>query len=352
MNYDVAKSLLFDKDKFVANYVDNMLVKINEMFHYENLPEGLTKRRIERILTRNGHGIFIKENGKYYVVSGVMGGKLNPYYEPTEYIVSNPYLNLYKTFTINTEKDDCVMIRNDTENKGLIDYLMKYAFMCCDSEITLSLATVVLRAPYLISSSDSKGTESAKEFMRKMSNGESSIIAETPFLEGVKVNNANFSTSYVSQLIELNQYLRATAYNEIGLNANYNMKRERLSESEVDLNESILIPLAENMLECRKEAVEKINKMFNLEIGVELSSVWKMEKETVDEAIETVKTETDSETEETEETNVSRETEETEETEETDSETEETEETESDVSHETEETSEDKKEDERDEKKV
>ena len=323
ITYDIAKSLLFDKDKFITNYVDNMLVKINEMFHYENLPEGLTKRRIEKILTRNGHGIFIKENGKYYVVSGAMGGKLNPYYEPTEYIVSNPYLNLYKTFTINTEKDDCVLIRNDTENKGLIDYLMKYAFMCCDSEITLSLATVELRAPYIFSSSDSKGAESAKEFMRKMANGEMSIIAETPFLEGVKVNNANFSTSYVSQIIELNQYLRATAYNEIGLNANYNMKRERLSESEVDLNESILIPLAENMLDCRKEAVEQINKMFNLEINVELSSVWKMEKESVDEVIEAVETETDSEndntdiahmTKETDETDVSHETKETDET--------------------------------------
>ena len=36
------------------------------------------------------------------------------------------------------------------------------------------------------------------------------------------------------------------------------------------------MPFAENMLNCRKKAVEKINKMYGLNIEVSLNSVWEV----------------------------------------------------------------------------
>ena len=129
--------------------------------------------------------------------------------------------------------------------------------------------------------------------------------------------------------------MKATAYNEIGLNANFNMKRERLNQNEVDLNTSILIPLADDMLEERKKAVELINEKYGLNISVDLSSVWKMTKESVDNATQTQETETEEEKEtETEEK-------ETETTAETETETEE--ETTVETETETEETTEENK---------
>jgi len=78
----------------------------------------------------------------------------------------------------------------------------------------------------------------------------------------------------IPQMIELTQYIKASALNEIGLNANYNMKKERITEQEYTLNIDALMPFAENMLNCRKKAVEKINKMYGLNIEVSLNSVW------------------------------------------------------------------------------
>ncbi len=100
----------------------------------------------------------------------------------------------------------------------------------------------------------------------------------------------------------MNQYIKASAFNELGLDANFNMKRERLTVNEVELNTSILIPLADDMLEQRKIAVEKINEMFGTDITVDLSSVWKMQKETVDKATESQETETEQEQENESET--------------------------------------------------
>ena len=53
------------------------------------------------------------------------------------------------------------------------------------------------------------------------------------------------------------------------------MKREALNSGETQLNNDILKPLIDDMLDCRKKAVEKVNNMFDTNITVELNSSWK-----------------------------------------------------------------------------
>lgn len=297
INYKLARENLYNKDLFLNNYIDDMLTKCNQMFVYEGLPDTVPKRILERYLTENGDCIFTKHNDKFVILIGGAGGELNEYYEPTKYIVANPYLKLTKEYTINTENDDCVLMRNDCKSRGLIPLLSKYAVLCNDCEISINMLTNNLRTQYLISAGDNKTKENADIFIKKLIDGDFSCIAENTFLDGVKVHNVTTNASYIKDFIELNQYLKATAFNEIGLDANYNMKRERLTAGEVELNTSILIPLADDMLEQRKQAVDAINKMYGLNIKVDLSSVWKMQKESVEKATAEQNTITPEETE-------------------------------------------------------
>ncbi len=284
INYQLARQNLYSKDLFLNNYIDDMLTKCNQMFVYTGLPDTVPKRILEKYLTENGDCIFTKHNDKFVILIGGAGGELNEYYEPTKYIVSNPYLKLTKEYTINTENNDCVLMRNDCKSRGLIPLLSKYAVLCNDCEISINMLTNNLRTQYLISAGDNKTKENADIFIKKLIDGDFSCIAENTFLDGVKVHNVVTNTSYIKDFIELNQYLKATAFNEIGLDANYNMKRERLTAGEVELNTSILIPLADDMLEQRRNAINEINKKYGLNITVDLSSVWKMQKETVEKA--------------------------------------------------------------------
>ena len=57
------------------------------------------------------------------------------------------------------------------------------------------------------------------------------------------------------------------------------MKRERLTSSETDLNEDSLKPLIDVMLFERKQAMEKVNKMYGTNIKVDLDSSWKEQRE-------------------------------------------------------------------------
>ena len=156
--YKQARENLYTKDRFLNNYIDDMLIKCNQMFHYENLPDTVPKRILEYMLMCEGYCIFTKYNDKYYVLQGGLGGLPNEYYEYTQCIVNNPYLKLDKTFELDK---DCVIIRNDSRMRGLLPTLEKYGVLQNDCEISLNMLTNVLRSQFLISASDDKTKQNA-----------------------------------------------------------------------------------------------------------------------------------------------------------------------------------------------
>ena len=116
-------------------------------------------------------------------------------------------------------------------------------------------------------------------WLKKLIKGEIGIIGETPFLvanqeQSLRTNPIGTVAGTLTDLIEYHQYLKAGLFNEIGLNSNYNMKREAINSNESQLNDDALHPFIDTMLECRKEAAEQINKMFGTSISVEFNSAW------------------------------------------------------------------------------
>ena len=261
-----------DKSRNVDNLIKYMLNRSNIMFQYHNLPDSIPSREIELLLQTNGFGVFIEVEGKYYIVNGGLGGEPDVYNMPTEAVISIPALKLNKTYKIN---EDCIVIPNDSMYLGLIPMYAKYCTLMNENEMTMLLATVNKRIQHLLSANDDNTIESAKNFLKKVFDGEIGVIGESKLFESLKVNTTS-ATSQVSMkdLFEYEQYLKASMYNEIGLSANFNMKRERLSSSEVEANTDNLYPLVDDMLNCRRKGLEKVNEMFGLDIQVEFNSSW------------------------------------------------------------------------------
>ena len=111
--------------------------------------------------------------------------------------------------------------------------------------------------------------------LEKIENGEIAVVGTEDELVETNGNGGNPLTERfnvervgtIKELIELKQYLTGSWYNEIGLNANFNMKREAINESEADLNEDAL-------LQMRIDGWERFNKMFGTNVKVKLSSSW------------------------------------------------------------------------------
>ena len=253
-----------------------MLAITQAMFVYKGLPDTLPQNELERLLQTNGNVFVTEVNGKMYAFTGGWGGTPDVYNNPTEYIVANPYLNLNKVYKIGI---DGILIKNDSGANSLLPIFGKYGVLCSDTLLSLNTCSVLSRITMLISASDDKTKQSADEFITRILNGDFSVIGENAFFKGVNLQSINTqSANQIGQLIELLQYFKASAFNEIGLNANYNLKRERLNTSEVQMNVDALNPYVDNMLQERKKAVAKINEMFGTEISVELGSSWAIRK--------------------------------------------------------------------------
>lgn len=276
--------------------IDIMLNRTLTMFRYTNLPESLPERELEKILQINGYGILTEHEGELVALWGGWAPPMDVYYMYKNVLVNNPWAKINRTYEIGKE---CVLVRNDPLNKGLIPILRKYGTFITETELTMYLAMINFRALYNIKASNDREKESAELFLKKIEDGEQGVLLgnEWSSESGSAINTlpyATGSTGYITQIIELMQYLKGSQLNELGLNANYNMKRERLSASETDLNEDSLRPLIDAMLEERKKALAEAYKiypdLFPGEPSVEFNSSWSKynENETLDNITELI----------------------------------------------------------------
>ena len=345
--YNLYQAQVKDKDTALDTFFQRVLCMTSKMFDYTGLPDSIPQVELEKILQTSGNVGIAKVNGELYALQGNRGGECDAYYRGKDFIVANPWLKLDKTYNIGK---DIVVINNTPFADSILPVIGKYGVLYTDAAITLNMTSVLTRITMLISASDDKTKQSAESFLKKILDGDFSVIGENAFFKGVNMQAPpTQSNQQITQLIELLQYYKASMFNDLGLNANYNMKRERLNTKEVSMNIDALMPYVDAMLTERVEGVKRVNEMFGTEISVTLGSSWKIEHENylsllkaTEDGHEHTETEdvdpvTENETEETEET---QETEETEtETEETETETEETQETE-ETETETEETEE------------
>lgn len=262
----------FTKSYLTNTYKSYMYDRTLSMFKYTNLPDTIPEEMFEYYLQHYGSCAITEVDGKLYAFHGNYGGYIDPYYRPTLYIVANPALKYSAQLEINK---DCVFCINDKLWVGLEPLISRYAYLIAENLITLRVANIMLRIVALLSAPDDKTKAEAERYLSNLVEGKLGIIGENRFFEGVKMQSPPSNNgSYLTQFIELHQYLLGTFYSEIGLKANFNMKREAIMAEESSLNDDIIVALVETMYQCRLSNVERINKMYNTNIRVSFAGEW------------------------------------------------------------------------------
>lgn len=272
--FECGTKYAFSKERLIRTYITKFLIRTQRMFSYTGLPDTIPQKDLELLLQVNGSATITKANdGKLYAFRGGLGGTPNPYYLPTISIVTNPALQFNKTLTIDK---DCVVMLNDSLYEGLMPIIKQNSYLLAECDITFKFATINTRIPSIIKAVDDTSEKSAKEFFKQIEDGEElGVVMDEDFAKSLDVYNYASSGTNVSQIIELKQYIIGSFYNELGLQSPFNMKREAINSAEATLNEDVLYPLIDDMLEQRKQGVDKINAMYGTNISVELDSVWK-----------------------------------------------------------------------------
>lgn len=231
------------KDKVTNLRVLNnyMLAKTLSMFEWENLPITIPYKELEKLLQVNGFAFITKFKNDIYAFNGALGGENDAYGNPTKFIISNPHLKFNETLDI--EKDG-VLIYNDDLAMGLIPLLNRYNTFLVENDINMMMYGYNSRTQKLISASDDKTRASAQLAVKKAIDGDIEVIGESIIFDGVKVHSGSTNNGLsITNLTEFHQYIKGTLFNELGLSANFNMKRERLTAGELEMGKILIILL-------------------------------------------------------------------------------------------------------------
>lgn len=263
-----------DKVNNLSDFINGVLNKTLNMFSYSGLPETLPRFVIEKFLQLNGYCVVFKYGGQLYATTGGLNGQeKSPYNLPTRVNVNIPALGISQNLEINK---NCVLVKNDDLMTGLLPTLRKHGTLIVENEITMLLNSYNDRIGTLISGGTDQTINSANQYLNNIVDGNLVTVAESSFLQDLSVHNAQAGAKITfDDLTTYQQYLVSDLYNELGINTNNNMKKERLITSEIDNNDQQTYPLIDAMFQNRLEGFTMVNKLFNGNIEVDYNGAWK-----------------------------------------------------------------------------
>ena len=116
--------------------------------------------------------------------------------------------------------------------------------------------------------------ESAKIAIDRVFKGDDAFaIMEESLLDSIKVNPIGEKTEYkLSELIKTRQYYVSEFMQKIGISANQNMKKERLTDNESELISSVSSISFDYICNNINSCLKKVNKLFNLNITCSINN--------------------------------------------------------------------------------
>ena len=270
-------ALIAYKERLRRQHIKRLLNIMNTAFDYEGIPEewDLNVRKLENYFQVMGFAGASDENTdrKVREYQGGLGGECDAHYEPQILTVANPWDGTNKS--LDQRKGEVVIGYNDSLRTGILPIIELYADLLTENIISIKQASIQSRAIALISAEDDATLEAVNKYLDDLVLGKLTAAGENQFFEGIRVQPLqNGANQTIKNLIELHQYLKASELQELGINANFNMKREALNSAESALNTDALVPLLDDMLHCRQEFVDKLNKRYGTYITVKLHGIF------------------------------------------------------------------------------
>lgn len=273
------------------NYWFNKLLNVClQMFDYQNLPAGISKRELELNLMITGHAVVIaKNNGELFTPLTSIAG-VDEYYQPTWAVFANPVVRSSKKYIIN---EDCINIWNNSLQTSMwylpldgsmYTFIARYARELADMESSANIYTVNTRLTSIPVTDDNSVKESLKLFFKKLIQGKRAIVSDSTIVEKFRNIDINPKSSAdgINDLLVARDKILEQFYRDIGIRM-YNPKRAQVTESELESNDQLLLICHDDMLKCRQEGIELMNNMFGTSTTVSLNPLFDIQEVTTNE---------------------------------------------------------------------
>ena len=254
-------------------YCDVLFRKAMSIYELKNAPENWDIDYFMSVLLAMGF-ISVTDTalGVLPLKCGLSG--VNVFNHPTTVIIANPVLgNLERTID-----EDCTVIKLQYSYRGIISTVQKYASMLaqCDSSISVNLMNSKVAFIGLVE--NNKTALSMKAMYDEISKGSPAV-----FVKGSQINQDTILYNHVKEnfvagdIQILKRKIMSEFLTEIGVNNANTDKKERLTDNEVEANDSEIQLNAGYWLDNINEGIEKTNKMFNLNLVFNLKNTFNTE---------------------------------------------------------------------------
>lgn len=258
-------------------YFKWLLSKVCSCFVINGLPDTINQTYLKNELILSGMCCVTDFGGKLYACTGSLGGQPDEYYIPTVFVIANPMLGSKQV----KRGEDGVVIFNTAIDElyngcfaaGLYQYINQTATLLADNIVSINANQINSRVCAFFTAASKAKALAGEIVLKKMYAGQPYQILEEDLVEKITINpiSTASTSSNITELVELNNYIISNFMQSIGIKANNDRKRERMITDEINSQNDYLGFSVLEVLASWQKGFDAVNQMYGTEISVSLS---------------------------------------------------------------------------------
>ena len=241
------------------------------MFPYKGMPEEINMNAVSKMVMLGGYAIFFRDKDldKYFCLEGALTG-VDPYGYPNFAKPISKNISEGIIFPEMKVGEECIIIYANKVRSSALPYIVEYADKLAELDVAIKMNTRAMKHPLMLKTTEQK-KESISSLMAQYEDDYYVVFTDQSLLDNTSLQVMDFKVS-ASEILNL-QKEKETVVNEFfnvfGISGSVE-KRERMISGEMNAMMEQVAVNREMWMAPQRDAVEKINKMFGLNIEIDV----------------------------------------------------------------------------------
>ena len=250
--------------------------KVLNLFKWDGLPFEEHELEVKTQFLNNGYSGIVRSK-RYNRIIAASGSGVGVTEYPDKWITF--VWACPGDFGEDTIGTDAVIVRNNFSLQPTRWLVERYAHLLAHAELSLQAILINSRSTGILAARDQKQRDDIALFYQALEDGKTLAIVDDTGLDSLvgseglrQISTAFPSSTHIMDFWQIRQNLYKEFLTEIGISKSTD-KRERVIQSEVAQDLPLFGYSLDDMLLCRKEAAEEMNRVFGLNVSVSINPI-------------------------------------------------------------------------------